>query len=249
MSDSIVVDADIPESPADSYKMFRTVTELVICVDLLSETQFYLYGAHKDNLAFSFCLLTTAIPRIFNKFGLTVGTLSANISQVTRLILRGDDANSRVSPDNLVHVFRCLPELETLVVTGMPLDNVVTALNSLRDESQSPVLRRLRNLYTRGIGDNTLTLTRFLGQRLESELPVPQVVCAASLKNSVGTRYGDIRAIEDLKPGEFPKPYAVPEPMRKFLELNLETVRVVLFWDKYAYEVEVESNGLDTQFV
>jgi len=103
------------------------------------------------------------------------------------------------------------------------LDNIVTALNRLRDESERPVLPHLRNLYTRGIGDNSLALTRFLGQRLEPELPIPQVVCAASLKNAIGTRYGDIRAIEDIKPGEFPKPFAVPEPMQKFLKMNLET--------------------------
>ncbi|KAH9041496.1 hypothetical protein EDB83DRAFT_2524129 [Lactarius deliciosus] len=223
MSDSAVVDDDIPESPENSYRMFRTVTELVMHLDSLPESQFYIYGVHEDSLAFSFCLPTTAMPRIFNASGLSVGTLSANISQVTRFILRGDDANSTVSADNLIHVFRCLPELATLVVTGMPLDNVVTALNRLRDESERPVLRHLRNLYTRGIGDNSLALTRFLGQRLEPELPVPQVVCAASLKNTVGTRYGDIRAIEDLKSGEFPKPFAVPEPMQQFFKTNLET--------------------------
>ena len=227
MSDSAVVDDDIPESPENSCRMFRKVTELVMHLDSLPESQFYLYGVHEDSVAFSFCLPTTAMPRIFNSLGLTVGSLSADISQATRFILRGDDANSSVSADNLIHVFRCLPELETLVITGMPLDNIVTALNRLRDESDDPVLPRLRSLYTRGIGDNSLALTRFLGQRLEPDLPVPQVVCSAPLKNTVGTRYGDIRAIEDLTPGEFPKPFAVPEPMQKFLKMNLETVRVV----------------------
>ena len=228
MSDSAVADDDIPETPENSYKIFRRVTELVMHLDSLPESQFYLYGVHEDGFSFSFCLPTTAMPRIFNSLGLSVGSLSANISQVTRFILRGDDSNSSVSADNLIHVFRSLPELETLVVTGMPLDNIVTALNRLRDESDSPILPHLRNLYTRGIGDSSLGLTRFLGQRLEPDLPVPQVVCAASLKNTVGTRYGDIRAIEDLNPGEFPKPFAVPEPMQKFLKMNLETVRVVL---------------------
>jgi hypothetical protein len=228
MSDSAVVDDDIPESPESSYKIFRKVTELVMHLDSLPESQFYLYGVHEDNFSFSFCLPTTAMPRIFNAPGLSVGSLSANISQVTRFILRADDANSSISANNLIHVFRSLPELETLVVTGMPLDNIVTALNRLRDESDGPVLPHLRNLYTRGIGDTSLGLSRFLGQRLEPDLPVPQIVCAASLKNTVGTRYGDIRAIEDLTPGEFPKPFAVPEPMQKFLKMNLETVRVVL---------------------
>jgi hypothetical protein len=114
-----------------------------------------------------------------------------------------DDANSSVSADNLIHVFRSLPESPTLVVTGMPLDNIVTALNRLGDESGSPVLPHLRNLYAHGIGDSSLGLSRFLGQRLEPDLPILQIVCAASLKNTVGTRYGDIRAIEDLTPGEF----------------------------------------------
>jgi hypothetical protein len=168
------------------------------------------------------------MPRIFNTSGLSMGAISANISQVTRFILRGDDSNSSVSADNLFYVLRCLPELETLVVTGMPLDNVVAALNRLRDNSESPVLRRLRYLYTRGIGENSLPLTRFLGQRLEPELPVPQIVCPASLKNGVGMRYGDVRAIEDLKPGEFPKPFSVPERMQKFLKTNLETVCFLL---------------------
>ncbi|KAI0297341.1 hypothetical protein BC826DRAFT_1001325 [Russula brevipes] len=176
MSDSAVVDDDISESPEDSYRMFRTVTELVMHLDSLPESQFYLYGAHED---------------------------------MTQFILRGDDGNSSVSVDNLFHVFQRLPELETLVVTGMPLDNIVTALNRLRDDSEEPVLRRLRYLYTRGIGESSLPLTRFLGQRLEPELPVPQIVCPASLKNAVGTR--------------FPKPFSVPEPMQKFLKMNLET--------------------------
>ncbi len=233
MSDSAVVDDDIPENPEHSYRMFRTVTELVMHLDSLPESQFYLYGVHQDNLAFSFCLPTTTMPRIFNTAGLSMGSISANVSQVSRFILRGDDSNSSVSVDNLVHVFRCLPQLETLVVTGMPLDNVVTALNRLRDESDGPVLRQLRYLYTRGIGGNSLPLTRFLGQRLEPELPVPQVVCPASLKSSVGTRYGDIRAIEDLKPGEFPKPFSVPEPMQRFLKMNLETVRFPFVFVKW----------------
>jgi F-box-like len=224
MSDSAVVDDDIPESSEQSYRMFKTVTELVMHLDSLPESQFYLYGVHEDSLAFSFCLPTVTIPRIFNTSGLSMGAISANVSQVTRFILRGDDSNSSVSADNLFYVFRCLPELETLVVTGMPLDNVVAALNRLRDNSESPVLRRLRYLYTRGIGENSLPLTRFLGQRLEPELPVPQIVCQASLKNGVGMRYGDVRAIEDLKPGEFPKPFSVPERMQKFLKTNLETV-------------------------
>ena len=225
MSDSAVVEDDIPESPEQSYRIFKTVTELVMHLDSLPESQFYLYGVHEDSLAFSFCLPTATLPRIFNTSGLTLGTISANVSPVTQFILRGDDSNSSVSADNLFHVFRCLPELETLVVTGMPLDNVVAALNRLRDDSQGPVLQRLRYLFTRGIGENALPLTRFLGQRLEPELPVPQVVCPASLKNSVGTRYGDVRAIEDLKPGEFPKPFSVPEPMQTFLKMSLEPVR------------------------
>ncbi|KAI0253374.1 hypothetical protein BJV78DRAFT_1351755 [Lactifluus subvellereus] len=223
MSDSAVVEDDIPESPEHSYRMFKTVTELVMHLDSLPESQFYLYGVHEDSLAFSFCLPTSTMPRIFNATCLSLGSISANISQVTRFILRGDDANSSVSVDNLFHVFRCLPELDTLVVTGMPLDNVVAAMNRLRDDSGRPVLRRLRNLYVRGIGESSLGLIRFLGQRLEPELPVPQVVCPTSLRSSVGTRYGDIRAVEDLKPGEFPKPFAVPEPMQKFLKMNLET--------------------------
>jgi hypothetical protein len=229
MSDSAVVDDDIPESPENSYRIFRTVTELVMHLDSLPESQFYLYGVHEDSLAFSFCLPTATMPRIFNVAGLSLGSISANISQVSRFILRGDDGNPSVSADNLFHVFRCLPELETLVVTGMPLDNVVAALNRLRDESPGPILRQLRYLYTRGIGENALSLMRFLGQRLEPELPVPEIVCPASLKDSVGTRYGDVRAIEDLKPGEFPKPFSVPEPMQKFLKMNLETVRPPLY--------------------
>ena len=249
MSDSAVVDDDIPESPEHSYRMFRTVTELVMHLDSLPESQFYLYGAHEDSLAFSFCLPTVTMPRIFTTSGLSMGTISANISQVTRFILRGDDTNSSVSMDNLFHVFRCLPELETLVVTGMPLDNVVAALNRLRDDSDGPVLRRLRYLYTRGIGGNSLSLTRFLGQRLEPELPVPQVVCPASLKNAIGTRYGDVRAIEDLKPGEFPKPFTVPERMQTFLKTNLETVRfrLVLRWLRLRSMMSIEPDGLDTQ--
>ena len=248
MSDSAVVDDDIPESPEYSYRMFKAVTELVMHLDSLPESQFYLYGVHEDSLAFSFCLPTVTMPRIFSNSGLSMGTISANISQVTRFILRGDDSNSSVSADNLIHVFRCLPELETLVVTGMPLDNVVAALNRLRDDSDGPVLRRLRHLYTRGIGENSLPLTRFLGQRLEPELPVPQVVCTGSLKNAVGTRFGDVRAIDDLKPGEFPKPFTVPERMQNFLRTNLEPVCFSFVIEVAAFtSTIVEPDGLDTQ--
>jgi hypothetical protein len=76
MSDSAVVDDDIPESPEHSYRMFRTVTELVMHLDSLPESQFYLYGAHEDSLAFSFCLPTATIPRIFDASGLSVGSIS-----------------------------------------------------------------------------------------------------------------------------------------------------------------------------
>jgi hypothetical protein len=58
-------------------------------VDNLSESQFYLYGVHEDNFSFSFCLPTAAMPRIFNALGLSVGSFSANISQVTRFLLSG----------------------------------------------------------------------------------------------------------------------------------------------------------------
>jgi len=82
---------------------------------------------------------TAAIPRIFDASGLSVGSIS------------------------LFRVFQRPPELKTLVVTGMPSDNIVAALNRLRDDSEGPViLRRLRYLYTRGIGENSLSLTRFL---------------------------------------------------------------------------------------
>jgi len=40
MSDSSVVDDDILESPEDSYRMFRTVTELVMHLDSWPESQF-----------------------------------------------------------------------------------------------------------------------------------------------------------------------------------------------------------------
>ncbi|KAI0263087.1 hypothetical protein BC834DRAFT_889045 [Gloeopeniophorella convolvens] len=223
MSDSAVVEDDIPESTENSYRMFKTVSELVMHLDSLPESQFYLYGVHEEALSFSFCLPTATMSRVFSTSGLALGSISAGVSQVKRFILRGDDANSSVSAENLFYVFRCLPELETLVVTGMPLDNVVAALNRLRDESDRPVLPHLRNLYTRGIGENGLALTRFLGQRLEPDLPVPQIVCTAPLKTAVGTRFGDVKAIEDLKPGEFPKPFAVPKPMYDFLKMNLET--------------------------
>ncbi|KAH9988816.1 hypothetical protein BJV74DRAFT_796264 [Russula compacta] len=86
MSDSAVIDDDIPESPENSYRMFRTVTELVMHLDSLPESQFYLYGVHEDNLAFSLCLPTATMPRIFHASGLSMGTISANISQVTRFI-------------------------------------------------------------------------------------------------------------------------------------------------------------------
>jgi hypothetical protein len=145
-------------------------------------------------------------------------------SRTTELVLRADGENQTMSAENLTHVFRRLPALETLVVTGMPLDAVVGALAALRDELQTPVLPRLRSLYVRDVGADALALMRYIGQRLEPGLPDPRVVCPASLKSSLGSRFGEVEAIEDVGPSVFPRPLTVPGVMQGFLEANLERV-------------------------
>jgi len=104
----------------------------------------------------------------------------------------------------------------------MPLDNIVGALTALRDELQTPVLPRLRNLYVRGIGTDALALMRYMGQRLEPGLPDPRVICPASLKGSLGSRFGEVQAIEDMSASDFPRPLTVPGVMEEFLKANLE---------------------------
>jgi hypothetical protein len=153
---------------------------------------------HDDTFLISLCLPTTAVPQIFGTGTISLGPISIDTSTTTEFVLRAEGENQTISSDNLMHVFRSLPAIDTLVVTGMPLDNVVTALASLRDELQTPVLPQLRSLFVRGTGTDALALMRYMGQRLEPGLPNPRVVCPASLRRSVESRFGEVEAIEDL---------------------------------------------------
>ncbi|KAH9959480.1 hypothetical protein BC827DRAFT_507493 [Russula dissimulans] len=154
---------------------------------------------------------------------ITLGTISADTTHTTELILRADGDNQTISSQNLTHVLRRLPSLETLVVTGTPLDSIVAALTALRDELRAPVLPRLRNLYVRGVAaSDALALMRYMGQRLEPGLPDPRVVCPAALKGSLGSRFEEVVAIEDLAASDIPQPLTVPRAMEEFLKSNLE---------------------------
>ena len=208
-------------------RLSHRLSRLTLQLDGEPASKFYLHGLHDETFVISLCLPTVSIPQIFSTgTSISLGPISIDTSITTEFVLRADGENQTISSDNLTHVFRSLPAIDTLVVTGTPLDNVVSALARLRDELQSPVLPQLRSLFVRGIGTDALALMRYMGQRLEPGLPDPRVVCPASLRGSVGSRFGEVEAIEDLGAEGFPRPLTVPEPMQDFLRLNLECVSV-----------------------
>ena len=208
-------------------RLSHRLTRLTLQLDGEPASKFYLHGLHDETFVISLCLPTVSIPQIFSTgTSISLGPISIDTSTTTEFVLRADGENQTISSDNLTHVFRSVPAIDTLVVTGTPLDNVVSALARLRDELQSPVLPQLRGLFVRGIGTDALALMRYMGQRLEPGLPDPRVVCPASLRGSVGSRFGEVEAIEDLGAEGFPRPLTVPEPMQEFLKLNLECVSV-----------------------
>jgi hypothetical protein len=224
--DTIDDDSDFISTLTHPVRLSHRLTRFTLQLDGEPASKFYLHGVHDQSFVISLCLPTAAIPQIFGAGAISLGPISVDTSTTTEFILRADGENQTISADNLTHVFRALPAIETLVVTGMPLDNVVTALARLRDELQNPVLPQLRDLYVRGIGADALALMRYMGQRLEPGLPNPRVVCPASLKGSVGSRFGEVEAIEDVGAEGFPRPLTVPEPMQGFLKLNLGWVSV-----------------------
>jgi hypothetical protein len=246
MGECDTLDDDFTSFLTQPVHLSCALTRLVIQLDGEPTSKFYLHGVHDDGTSvISLCLPIAAIPQIFsaaavlaaaaegNNSTISFGSVSADTSHTTEFIFRADGGeNQTLSAENLTHIFRRLPAIESLVVTGMPLDNVVSALATLRDEQQSPVLPRLRSLYVRGIGGGaeaeaaatTLALARYVGQRLEPGLLDPRVVCPASLKNSLGPRFREVEAIEDLGASDFPRPLTVPGTMQEFLKANLERV-------------------------
>ncbi|KAI9454499.1 hypothetical protein F5148DRAFT_426302 [Russula earlei] len=218
------LDDDFASHLALPLTLSCAVTRLVLQLDGEPASKFYLHALHDDTFVLSLCLPTAALPQIFGRAPerISLGALCADTSRTTELVLRADGENQTLSAENLAHVFRRLPALEALVVTGTPLDGVVGALAALRDELQAPVLPRLRTLYVRGIGADALALMRYIGQRLEPGLPDSRVVCPAALKGSLGSRFGEVEAIEDLGISDFPKPLTVPSAMQEFLRSNLE---------------------------
>jgi hypothetical protein len=233
MGECDALDDDFTPNPTQPTRLSCSFTRLVLQLDGEPASKFYLHGAHDDEaFILSLCLPTAEFPQIFGSVGpegtprniISLGPVSADTSPTTEFILRADGENQTISTENLMHVFRRLPALETLVVTGMPLDNVVSALTALRDELRTPVLPRLRSLYVRGIGTDALALMRYIGQRLEPGLPDSRVVCPASLKSSLGSRFGEVEAIEDVGASGFPRPLTVPGVMQEFLKANLERV-------------------------
>ncbi|KAH9005633.1 hypothetical protein EDB86DRAFT_1467650 [Lactarius hatsudake] len=221
MGECDTLDDDFISTLTHPVRLSHRLTRLALQLDGEPASKFYLHGAHDETFVISLCLPTAAIPQIFGAGGISLGPISVDTSTATEFVLRADGENQTISADNLTHVFRSLPAIDTLVITGMPLDNVVSALARLRDELQTPVLPQLRSLYVRGIGTDALALMRYMGQRLEPGLPNPRVVCPASLKGSVGSRFGEVEAIEDLGAEGFPGPLTVPESMQGFLKLNL----------------------------
>jgi hypothetical protein len=160
-------------------RLSRRLTRLALQLDGEPASKFYLHGLHDDTFVISLCLPTTAVPQIFGTGTISLGPVSLDTSTTIEFVLRdcAEGENQTISSDNLTHVFRSLPAIDTLIVTGMPLDNVVTALARLRDEPQTPVLPQLRSLFVRGTGTDALALMRYMGQRLEPGLPNPRIVC------------------------------------------------------------------------
>jgi hypothetical protein len=193
------LDDDFTPSLTQPVRLSCALTRLVLQLDGEPASKFYLHRTN-DNETFIIylCLPTAAITQIFSgdSESTSLGSVSANTINTTEFILRADGANRTISTKNLLtHVFRRLPALETVVVIGMPLDNVVAPLAVLSDELGAPVLPRIISVYIRGIGAETeakteteavaLTLVCCVGQRLEA-LPEPGFVCPASLKGSLG---------------------------------------------------------------
>jgi hypothetical protein len=221
MGECDTLDVDFITTLTRPVRLSHRLTRLTLQLDGEPASKFYLHGLHDETFVISLCLPTVSIPQIFGTGTISLGPISIDTSTTTEFVLRAEGENQTISSDNLTHVFRSLSAIDTLVVTGMPLDNVVSALARLRDELQTPVLPQLRSLFVRGIGTNALTLMRYMGQRLEPGLPNPRVVCPAALRGSVGSRFGEVEAIEDLGTGCFPRPLMVPEAMQGFLKLNL----------------------------
>ena len=235
MGECDTLDDDFLTTLTHPIRLSHHITRLTLQLDGEPASKFYLHGSHDESFIISLCLPTVSIPQIFSTgtSSISLGPISIDTSTTTEFVLRADGENQTISSDNLTHVFRSLPAIETLVVTGMPLDNAVSALARLRDELQSPVLPQLKSLFVRGIGTDALALMRYMGQRLEPGLPNPRVVCPASLRGSLGSRFGEVEAIEDLGAGGFPRPLTVPESMQGFLKLNLECVSVAFLLSRF----------------
>ncbi|KAI0253375.1 hypothetical protein BJV78DRAFT_206512 [Lactifluus subvellereus] len=230
MGESDTLNDDFISTLTHPVRLSHRLTRLVLELDGEPASKFYLHGVHDETFVISLCLPTTAVPQIFGAGGISLGSVLADTSNTTEFILRVDGENQTISVENLTYVFHCLSAIETLVVTGMPLDNVVGALTLLRDELQSPILPRLRSLYVRSIGADPLALVRYVGHRLEPGLPYPRIVCPALLKDALGSRF-EVEAIEDLGATGFPRPLTVPEPMQEFLKANLD-------WDELDWLME-----------
>ncbi|KAI0297342.1 hypothetical protein BC826DRAFT_1103449 [Russula brevipes] len=136
--------------------------------------------------------------------------------------------NQTISTENLVHAFRLPPPRDRDARHRRdghaPRNGVVGALSALRDELAVPVpdlLPRLLNLLCPRHWHDALALVRYVGQRLEPGLPDPRIVCPASLKSLLGTRFGEVEAFEDLSASDFPLPLTVPRAMQEFLEADL----------------------------
>ena len=235
MGECDTLDDDFLTTLTHPIRLSHHITRLTLQLDGDPASKFYLHGSHDESFVVSLCLPTVSIPQIFSTGtgSISLGPISIDTSTTTEFVLRADGENQSISSDNLTHVFRSLPAIETLVVTGMPLDNIVSALTRLRDELQSPVLPQLKSLFVRRIGTDALALMRYMGQRLEPGLPNPRVVCPASLRDSLGSRFGEVEAIEDLGAGGFPRPLTVPESMQGFLKLNLECVSVAFLLSRF----------------
>jgi hypothetical protein len=145
----------------------------------------------------------TGVPSI------SLGLVSADTPHTAELIPPGGWRKSDDLGENLTHFSHCLTsiEIETLVVNGMPLDNVVGRIDPAGRQradtlSLPPPRAAEQASIARHIEPDPLALVRYVGQRSEHSNSRNIWTCRGVAQEPVaGSRNGEVEAIEDLPAG------------------------------------------------